>query len=62
MYTLFDHLLASVENFLFGLNELFRGDVRDPSSERDEWYLSDMAFLEAIILPAARMSLKLHQV
>ena len=51
----------SVELFLLGLNEVFKGNLRVTSS-RDEWCLADMRFLDSVLQPAIRLALKLHQV
>ncbi len=48
--------------FLHGLHNLFKG-VFDTASSRDEWiYLVDMDLVRKVVIPAVRMSLKLHQV
>ncbi|XP_028037155.1 pecanex-like protein 1 [Bombyx mandarina] len=55
------HLSASsVEFFLYGLHSLFKGDFRITCA-RDEWVFTDMALLHAVLAPAVRMALKLHQ-
>lgn len=52
--------LMSVDFFLYGFHSLFKGDLRVHSS-RDEWVFHDMDFLNKVIVPSVRMSLKLHQ-
>ncbi|XP_068632284.1 pecanex-like protein 1 [Battus philenor] len=55
------HLSASsVEFFLYGLHSLFKGDFRITCA-RDEWVFTDMSLLQAVLSPAVRMALKLHQ-
>ena len=52
--------LMSVDFFLYGFHALFKGDLRVHCS-RDEWVFLDMDFLNKVIAPSVRMSLKLHQ-
>lgn len=52
--------LISVDFFLYGFHALFKGDFRVHSA-RDEWVFQDMDFLNKVIAPSVRMSLKLHQ-
>lgn len=52
--------LMSVDFFLYGFHSLFKGDFRVVCS-RDEWVFHDMDFLNKVIVPSVRMSLKLHQ-
>ncbi|XP_053315947.1 pecanex-like protein 2 [Spea bombifrons] len=49
----------SLDSFLCGLHTLFKGDCR--VSVQDEWVFADMDLLHAVISPAVKMSLKLHQ-
>ncbi|KAI4896592.1 hypothetical protein NFI96_018219 [Prochilodus magdalenae] len=49
----------SLESFLYGFNTLFKGDFR--IATKDEWVFADMDLLQKVVLPAVRMSLKLHQ-
>lgn len=50
----------SVDLFLYGFHALFKGDFRVHST-RDEWVFQDMDFMNKVIAPSVRMSLKLHQ-
>ena len=50
----------SLDSFLYGLHALFKGDFR--ITARDEWVFADMDLLHKVVVPAIRMSLKLHQV
>lgn len=52
--------LMSVDFFLYGFHALFKGDFR-VHCLRDEWVFQDMDFLNKVIAPSVRMSLKLHQ-
>lgn len=52
--------LMNVEFFLYGFHALFKGDFRIHCS-RDEWVFQDMDFLNKVVSPSVRMSLKLHQ-
>ncbi|XP_077476750.1 pecanex-like protein 1 [Stigmatopora argus] len=54
------HMSSNLESFLYGLHALFKGDFRI-SSVRDEWIFADMELLRKVVVPAIRMSLKLHQ-
>lgn len=54
-------VVYSVEFFLYGLHSLFKGDFRITCA-RDEWVFTDMSLLHAVLAPAIRMALKLHQV
>ncbi|XP_060780983.1 pecanex-like protein 1 [Neoarius graeffei] len=49
----------SLESFLYGFSTLFKGDFR--IATKDEWVFADMDFLQKVVAPAVRMSLKLHQ-
>lgn len=49
------------DNFMNGLYRLFLGDAR-PNSVNDEWVFSDVDSIQEIIIPAARIALKVHQV
>ena len=40
---------------------MFIGDAR-PNSERDDWIFQEIDSIQDIIIPAARMTLKIHQV
>ncbi|XP_050663936.1 pecanex-like protein 1 [Leptidea sinapis] len=51
---------SSVEFFLYGVHALFKGDFRITCA-RDEWVFSDVSLLHAVLAPAIRMALKLHQ-
>uniref|UniRef100_H3BC49 Pecanex-like protein n=1 Tax=Latimeria chalumnae TaxID=7897 RepID=H3BC49_LATCH len=53
------NMSISLESFLYGLHALFKGDFRVTS--KDEWVFADMDLLQKVIVPAIRMSLKLHQ-
>ncbi|XP_055473540.1 pecanex-like protein 2 [Psammomys obesus] len=54
------HSMAmSLDSFLYGLHALFKGDFR--VTARDEWVFADMDLLHRVVVPAVRMSLKLHQ-
>nr|XP_021504050.1 pecanex-like protein 2 [Meriones unguiculatus] len=54
------HSMAmSLDSFLYGLHALFKGDFR--VTTRDEWVFADMDLLHRVVVPAVRMSLKLHQ-
>ncbi len=44
-----------------GLYRLFLGDAR-PNSVNDEWVFSDVDSIQDMIIPAARIALKVHQV
>ncbi|KAH9518226.1 hypothetical protein DERF_008817 [Dermatophagoides farinae] len=52
--------LMNVEFFLYGFHALFKGDFRIHCS-RDEWVFQDIDFLDKVVSPSIRMSLKLHQ-
>ncbi len=51
----------SGDNFMNGLYRLFLGDAR-PNSMNDEWVFCDVESIQEIIIPAARIALKVHQV
>ena len=53
-------LFRSLDSFLEGLHALFKGDFR--ITARDEWVFADIDLLHKVVVPALRMSLKLHQV
>ena len=53
-------LFRSLDSFLYGLHALFKGDFR--ITARDEWVFADIDLLHKVVVPALRMSLKLHQV
>ena len=44
-----------------GLYRMFLGDAR-PNSERDDWIFMDVDSIQEVIIPAARIALKVHQV
>ena len=44
-----------------GLYRMFLGDAR-PNHSGDEWVFQDVDSIQDIIIPAARISLKVHQV
>lgn len=44
-----------------GLYRMFLGDAR-PNAMNDEWVFSDVDSIQEIIIPAARIALKVHQV
>ena len=44
-----------------GLYRMFLGDAR-PNAINDEWVFSDVDSIQEIIIPAARIALKVHQV
>lgn len=50
----------TVESLLFGLHALLKGDFR-VTSLHDEWIFQEMRFFKLVVIPAVRMSLKLHQ-
>lgn len=50
----------TVESLLFGLHALLKGDFR-VTSLHDEWIFQEIAFFKLVVIPAVRMSLKLHQ-
>lgn len=50
----------TVESLLFGLHTLLKGDFRI-TSLHDEWIFQEMQFFKLVVIPAVRMSLKLHQ-
>ena len=58
MYT---HGTHSGDNFMNGLYRMFLGDAR-PHNLNDEWVFSDVDTIQEIIIPAARIALKVHQV
>lgn len=49
------------DNFMNGLYRMFLGDAR-PNSDRDEWIFMDVDSIQEVIIPAARIALKVHQV
>ena len=49
----------TVESLLFGLHALLKGDFR-VTSLHDEWIFQEMNFFKMVVIPAVRMSLKLH--
>ena len=51
----------SNDNFMNGLYRMFLGDAR-PNAINDEWVFSDVDSIQEIIIPAARIALKVHQV
>ena len=46
---------------MHGLYRMFLGDAR-PSSEKDDWIILDVDSIQEVIIPAARIALKVHQV
>lgn len=52
-----------MKSFLHGLHALFKGDFR-VTAAKDEWVFADtdLELLRAVVAPAVRMALKLHQV
>uniref|UniRef100_A0A914HZD5 Pecanex-like protein n=1 Tax=Globodera rostochiensis TaxID=31243 RepID=A0A914HZD5_GLORO len=50
----------AAESFLFGMDALFKGDMRI-AHPGDEWVFADLDILNRVISPAIRMALKLHQ-
>lgn len=44
-----------------GLYRMFLGDAR-PNHSGDEWVFQDVDSIQEIIIPAARIALKVHQV
>jgi hypothetical protein len=48
------------DNFMNGLYRMFLGDAR-PHHSGDEWVFQDVDSIQDIIIPAARISLKVHQ-
>ena len=55
------HGTHSGDNFMNGLYRMFLGDAR-PHNLNDEWVFSDVDSIQEIIIPAARIALKVHQV
>ncbi|XP_051025215.1 pecanex-like protein 2 [Acomys russatus] len=53
------NMAMSLDSFLYGLHALFKGDFR--VTAQDEWVFADMDLLHKVVVPAIRMSLKLHQ-
>ncbi|XP_069463083.1 pecanex-like protein 2 isoform X2 [Ambystoma mexicanum] len=53
------HMSISLDSFLHGLHSLFKGDFQ--ITPRDEWIFVDMDLLHTVVVPAIRLSLKLHQ-
>ncbi|EGW03339.1 Pecanex-like protein 2 [Cricetulus griseus] len=53
------NMAMSLDSFLYGLHALFKGDFW--VTARDEWVFADMDLLHKVVVPAIRMSLKLHQ-
>ena len=51
----------SSDNFMNGLYRMFLGDAR-PNAMNDEWVFNDVDSIQEIIIPAARIALKVHQV
>lgn len=49
----------TVESLLFGLHALLKGDFR-VTSLHDEWIFKEMKLFKLVVIPAVRMSLKLH--
>lgn len=49
----------TVESLLFGLHALLKGDFR-VTSLHDEWIFKEMRLFKLVVIPAVRMSLKLH--
>lgn len=49
----------TVESLLFGLHALLKGDFR-VTSGYDEWIFQEMRLFKLVVIPAVRMSLKLH--
>ena len=49
------------DNFMNGLYRMFLGDAR-PNAMNDEWVFNDVDSIQEIIIPAARIALKVHQV
>ncbi|CAI8048371.1 Pecanex-like protein 1 [Geodia barretti] len=48
------------DNFMNGLYRMFLGDAR-PNHPGDEWVFQDVDSIQDIIIPAARIALKVHQ-
>lgn len=44
-----------------GLYRMFLGDAR-PNALNDEWVFNDVDSIQEILIPAARIALKVHQV
>ncbi len=49
------------DNFMHGLYRMFIGDAR-PNSDKDDWIFQDIDSIQDIIIPASRITLKIHQV
>lgn len=49
----------TVESLLFGLHALLKGDFR-VTSINDEWIFQEICLFKMVVIPAVRMSLKLH--
>ena len=52
--------LCSSSDFMYGLHQMFIGDARP--HEKDEWLFLIIESMNDVIIPAVRMSLKLHEV
>lgn len=50
----------SGDNFMNGLYRMFLGDAR-PNNPNDEWVFQDVDSIKEVIIPASRISLKVHQ-
>ena len=46
---------------MHGLYRMFLGDAR-PNSDKDDWIFLEVDCIQQIIIPAARIALKVHQV
>lgn len=51
----------SGDNFMNGLHRMFLGDAR-VNNVNDEWVFNDPDSIRAIVIPAARIAVKVHQV
>jgi hypothetical protein len=48
------------DNFMHGLYRMFLGDAR-PSADKDDWIIMEIDSIQSVIIPAARVALKVHQ-
>lgn len=55
------HTIIYSDNFMHGLYRMFLGDAR-PNSDKDDWIFLEVDCIQQIIIPAARIALKVHQV
>lgn len=60
-YHMYMYYSINSDNFMHGLYRIFIGDAR-PSAEKDEWIFHSIESIQDIVIPAARIALKVHQV